>query len=370
MTETLQTETMKNAELQAKPFDVIRRANPVHLLNLIQQEHPQTLAVILSYLEPNKASFMLQYLPHEVQSDVTLRIACMDRIRPEVLKRIEQVLEKKLSTISSEDCYAAGGVESVVEILNLVDRVSERRILEALEDEEPELAEEIKSRMFVFEDIVRLDDRSIQKVMREVDSQELAKALISVSATVQNKFFMNMSKRAAGMLKEDMDYMGPVRLREVEYAQQKLLSIIRHLEDAGEIVVPRAGEEVLVAEYIKPEFGWDDILSLKANEVEKLLAEVDHHTLAIALTLTRLDIINKLTKPMGFFKRFRLKQAMRKLKDLSVHDVASAQNDIISSIHELLPSDNTETGTTESGNTETEDAETETGVIPFPVVKV
>jgi flagellar motor switch protein FliG len=234
------------SSLQVRPFDFIRRTDPAHLLNFIQQEHPQTIALILAYLEPAKASIILQNLPHEVQSDVARRIATMDRTSPEVLREVERVLEKKLSTLSSEDYSAAGGVESIVEILNLVDRASEKQIIEALEDEDPELAEEIKKRMFVFEDIVMLDDRSIQKVMREVDSQELAKALKSVDTEVQDKIFRNMSKRAASMLKEDMEYMGPVRLKDVEEAQQKIVSIIRHLEDTGEIVIARAGEDELV----------------------------------------------------------------------------------------------------------------------------
>jgi flagellar motor switch protein FliG len=234
------------SSLQVRPFDFIRRTDPAHLLNFIQQEHPQTIALILAYLEPNKASIILQNLPHELQSDVARRIATMDRTSPEVLREVERVLEKKLSSLSSEDYTAAGGVESIVEILNLVDRASEKQIIEALEDEDPELAEEIKKRMFVFEDIVMLDDRAIQKVMREVDSQELAKALKSVDSEVQDKIFKNMSKRAANMLKEDMEYMGPVRLKDVEESQQKIVSIIRHLEDTGEIVVARAGEDELV----------------------------------------------------------------------------------------------------------------------------
>ncbi|MDR3113976.1 MAG: flagellar motor switch protein FliG [Treponema sp.] len=234
------------SSLQVRPFDFIRRTDPAHLLNFIQQEHPQTIALIVAYLEPNKASVIIQNLPHEMQSDVARRIATMDRTSPEVLREVERVLEKKLSTLSSEDYTAAGGVESIVEILNLVDRTSEKQIIEALEGEDPELAEEIKKRMFVFEDIVMIDDKSIQKILREVDSQELAKALKSVDAEVQDKIFRNMSKRAAGMLKEDMDYMGPVRLKDVEEAQQKIVSIIRRLEESGEIVIARAGEDELV----------------------------------------------------------------------------------------------------------------------------
>ncbi|MDR0639597.1 MAG: flagellar motor switch protein FliG [Spirochaetaceae bacterium] len=234
------------SSLQVRPFDFIRRTDPAHLLNFIQQEHPQTIALILAYLEPAKASVIMTNLPQNVQSEVARRIASMDRTSPEVLREVERVLQKKLSTLSSEDYTAAGGVDSIVEILNLVDRSSEKQIIEALEDEDPELAEEIKKKMFVFEDIVMLDDRSIQKVMREVDQQELSKALKSVDQEVQDKVFRNMSKRAAQMLKEDMEFMGPVRLKDVEEAQQKIVAIIRHLEDIGEIVVARAGEDELV----------------------------------------------------------------------------------------------------------------------------
>jgi len=234
------------SSLQVRPFDFIRRTDPAHLLNFIQQEHPQTIALILAYLEPQKASIILGSLPHESQSDVAKRIAVMDRVSPETLREVERVLEKKLSTISQEDYTAAGGVENIVEILNLVDRSTEKIIIESLEEEDPELAEEIKKRMFVFEDIVLLDDRAIQKVMREVDTAELGKALRGVEAEVQDKIFRNMSKRAASLLKEEMEYMGPVRLKDVEEAQQKIVSIIRKLEDQGEIVVARSGEDEMV----------------------------------------------------------------------------------------------------------------------------
>ncbi|MDR2491368.1 MAG: flagellar motor switch protein FliG [Spirochaetaceae bacterium] len=234
------------SSLQVRPFDFIRRTDPAHLLNFIQQELPQTIALILAYLEPTNASVILQSLPNEIQSEVARRIAVMDRTSPEVLREVERVLEKKLSTLSSEDYTTAGGVPSIVEILNLVDRSSEKQIIEALEEEDPELAEEIKKRMFVFEDIVMLDDRSIQKVLREVDTAELSKALKSVDTEVQEKIYRNMSKRAAAMLKDDMEFMGPVRLKDVEESQQKIVSIIRHLEDNGDIVVARAGEDELV----------------------------------------------------------------------------------------------------------------------------
>lgn len=234
------------SSLQVRPFDFIRRTDPAHLLNFIQQEHPQTIALILAYLEPNKASVILQNLPDEIQSDVARRIATMDRTSPDVLREVERVLEKKLSTLSSEDYTAAGGVESIVEILNLVDRTSEKSIIETLEDEDPDLAEEIKKRMFVFEDIVMLDDRAIQKVVREVNTEEFAKALKQVDTEVQDKIFRNMSKRAGSMLREEMEYMGPIRVKDVEEAQQKIVSIIRHLEDKGDIVIARSEEDELV----------------------------------------------------------------------------------------------------------------------------
>lgn len=234
------------SSLQIRPFDFIRRTDPAHLLNFIQQEHPQTIALILAYLEPQKASIILGSLPNEVRSDVAKRIAQMDRTSPEVLREVERVLEKKLSTLSSEDYTSAGGVENIVEILNLVDRATEKMIIESLEEEDPELAEEIKKRMFVFEDIVLLDDRSIQRILREVETNELAKALRGVDTEVQDKIFKNMSKRAASMLKEEMEYLGPVRLKDVEETQQKIVAIIRKLEDQGEIVVARGGEDEVV----------------------------------------------------------------------------------------------------------------------------
>jgi len=234
------------SSLQVRPFDFIRRTDPAQLLNFIQGEHPQTIALILSYLDPNKASTILSALPHTIQADVAKRIATMDRVSPDVLREVERVLERKLSTLASEDYTSAGGIDAVVEILNNVDRGTEKTIIEALEEEDPELAEEIKKRMFVFEDIVLLDDRAIQKVMREVDNNDLAKALKSVDAEVQEKIFKNMSKRAASLLREDMEFMGPVRLKDVEDAQQKIVNIIRKLEEQGEIVVARSGEDELV----------------------------------------------------------------------------------------------------------------------------
>ena len=234
------------SSLQVRPFDFIRKTDPAHLLNFIQGEHPQTIALILAYLDSNKSSMILGSLPHEIQSEVAKRIAVMDRTSPDVLREVERVLEKKLSTLASEDFTAAGGIDTIVEILNLVDRSTERTILETLEEEDPDLAEEIKRRMFVFEDIVLLGDKDIQKVLREIDSTEMAKALKGVNSELQEKIFKNMSKRAASVLKEDMEYMGPVRVKDVEEAQQKIVGIIRRLEDNGDVVIARAGEDELI----------------------------------------------------------------------------------------------------------------------------
>lgn len=234
------------SSLQVKPFDFVRRTDPQHLVNFLQSEHPQTIALVLAYLESKKASDVLAQLPVEIQPEVAKRIAKMDRTTPEVLREVERVLERKLSTLASEDFSSAGGVDSIVEVLNLADRATEKTIIEALEEEDPELAEEIKKRMFVFEDIVLLDDKSIQKVLREVDTNDLSKGLKSVDEEVQEKIFRNMSKRAVALLKEDMEYMGPIRLHDVEEAQQKVVSIIRKLEDDGEIVIARAGEDEMV----------------------------------------------------------------------------------------------------------------------------
>lgn len=236
-----------SASLQVRPFDFIRKAEPTQLLNFIQSEHPQTIALILAYLEPEKASAVLSALPPERQAEVAKRIAIMDTTSPEVIKEVERVLERKLSSIAPQEMRMAGGVKSVVEIINRVDRATEKTIMESLEVQDPELAEEIKKLMFVFEDIVMIDDRSVQRVLREVESQDMALALKGASNEVSQKVFANMSSRAADMLREDIEFMGPVRLRDVEEAQQRIVNIIRRLEDAGEIVVARGGgDEVIV----------------------------------------------------------------------------------------------------------------------------
>jgi len=234
------------ASLQVRPFDFVKHTDPQQLLSFIQGEHPQTIALILSYLSPEQGATVLGGLPPSMQWDVARRIARMDRITPEVLREVERVLERKLSTVMGQDFTIAGGVDAVVGIINRVDRGTERNIIEALEEQDPELAEEIKKRLFVFEDIMGMDDRSLQRVLREVDMKDLSLALKGATEELRVKFFRNMSKRAAEMLKEDMDYMGPVRVKDVEESQQKVVNVIRALEDVGEIVISRGGEEDLV----------------------------------------------------------------------------------------------------------------------------
>lgn len=232
--------------LQVTPFDFIRRTDASNLINFLHNEHPQTIALILAYLHPTQSSELLQALPPETQADVARRMALMERTSPEVIREVERVLEKNLSTIISQVFTAAGGVDALVNILNQVDRTTERTILDMLERDDPALAQEIKNKMFVFEDIIQLDDRAIQQVLREVDSKILGLALRGVSDEVANKVYKNMSKRAAAMLKEDMEYSGPVRLKDVESAQQQVVAVIRALEEAGEIILGRGEGDVLV----------------------------------------------------------------------------------------------------------------------------
>lgn len=239
--------TRLTSALQVRPFDFIQKVEASQILNFIQNEHPQTIALILSYLKPGKASAVLSALPQEKQADVAKRIAVMDRTSPDVIKEVERVLEKKISAIEGQDYTVVGGVDSIVNILGSVDRGTEKHILDTLEVDDVELAEEIKRKMFVFEDIISLDDRSIQRVLREIENGELALALKSAGAEVQNVIFKNLSTRLGNMIKEDMEYMGPVRLRDVEEAQQKIVNTIKRLEDSGEIIVSRGGgDEIIV----------------------------------------------------------------------------------------------------------------------------
>ena len=232
--------------IQVSPFEFLRQTDATQILNVIANEHPQTVALILAYLPADTAAQVLSSLPEAQQTDVATRIALMDRTAPEVIREIERVLERKLSSVINQDLTSAGGLRSLVDLLNQVDRTTERAIFDSLEEEHPELAEEVRRMMFLFEDIVTLDDRSIQQLLREVDTKELAIALKGPRDEVKDTIFRNMSERAATNIREDLEFMGPVRVKQVEEAQQKVVEIIRRLEESGQIVIVRGAEEQLV----------------------------------------------------------------------------------------------------------------------------
>lgn len=235
------------SSLQVRPFDFIRKADPSQLMNFLQNENSQTIALIMTYLDAEQSALLLSSLPPEKQVDIAKRVATMYRTSPDVIIEIEKILERELASVVTENYTNIGGIQAVVDILNSVDRSTEKNIIEALETDDPELAEEIRRRMFVFEDILNLDNRAIQRTLRDIDNQDLILALKGASEAVKKKILENMSKRQAEMVSEDMEYMGPVRLRDVEEAQQKIVNIIRKLEDAGEIVIARGGgDEIIV----------------------------------------------------------------------------------------------------------------------------
>lgn len=234
------------ATLQVRPFDFARKAEPAQILNFIQNENSQTIALVLSYLQSDQASAILSSLPQEKQADVAKRIALMDSTSPEVINQVERVLEQKLSSTVTQDYTNAGGIESIVQILNGVDRGTERTILDSLEIQDPELAEEIKKRMFVFEDIVNMDNRSIQRIIRDIENTDLQLALKVASEEVREVIFKNMSKRMAENFIEEMEYMGPVRLRDVEEAQTRIVATIRRLEETGDIIIARGGGDDII----------------------------------------------------------------------------------------------------------------------------
>ncbi len=232
--------------LQVRPFEFARKTEASQLVNFIQNEHPQTIALILSYLKPSQAAEIIGALSPELQAETARRIALMEGASPEVIGQIEREFEKKLSTIVSQDYASIGGIDSIVEIINQVDRSTERNIMESLEVEDPELAEDIKKRMFVFEDVTTLDNKSIQRVLRDVDNHQLAVALKGAGDAVKEAILSNVSQRLAAMIREDLEFMGPKRMKEVEEAQQEIVNIIRKLEDAGEIIISRGGGDDVV----------------------------------------------------------------------------------------------------------------------------
>ena len=234
-------------QVQTTPFSFLQKAESENLLTFIQDEHPQTIALILAHLPPLKASEILVGLPSQKQIEVVKRIANMEQTNPEVIKEVERGLEHRLSDIVSQTFEKAGGVDTVAEILNLADRSTEKGIMEGLEAEDPDLVEQIRRLMFVFEDILLVNDKGIQSVLKEVDNEELSLALKTASEELKQKIFKNMSERAAQLIQEDMQYMGPVRVSDVEAAQQKIVDIVRRLEDAGEIIIAgRGGEKEMI----------------------------------------------------------------------------------------------------------------------------
>ncbi len=231
------------ATLQTNPFDFFNNADPAQLATSFQHENPQLVALVLAYLKPDRSAAILGGLPPEMQGEVATRIAEMDRTNPEVLREVERILESKFSSVVTADFSMAGGVESLAEILNRTDRTTEKAILDSLEMKDPEVAEQVRELMFVFEDIVQLDDRSVQRILREVETKDLALSLKGSNEAMKEKILRNMSERAAAMLADDMEYMGPVRARDVQEKQTYIVGVIRALESAGEIQVSRGTEE-------------------------------------------------------------------------------------------------------------------------------
>ncbi|MFG0257326.1 MAG: flagellar motor switch protein FliG [Phycisphaerales bacterium JB043] len=234
-------------QVQKTPFAFLQKAESENLLTFIQDEHPQTIALILCHMPHYKSSEILVGLPGQKQVEVIKRIANMEQTNPEVIREVEKGLESRLANMLMQSTEKAGGIETVSEMLNLADRATEKTIMEALEQEDPDLVEEIRRLMFVFEDILLVNDKGIQAVLKEVDNDELSLALKTASEELKEKVFGNMSARAAEMIKEDMEYMGPVRISDVENSQQRIVDIVRRLEDAGEIMISgRGGESEMI----------------------------------------------------------------------------------------------------------------------------
>ena len=233
--------TRLQSSLQEVPFEFLKRADPSQVITFIQDEHPQTIALILAHLQPDIAATVLSSLNPEMRTDVVLRIATMDRTPPEIVREVERVLERKMASVFSQGFTFAGGVKEVAEILNRIERATEKNIMAELEERDPELADEISRLMFTFDDLIHVDDGGIQKALREIDQKDLALALKHVDDEVKEKILKNMSTRARDMIAEEMEYMGPVRLRDVEEAQQKMVGVVRRLEEAGEIIIEGRG---------------------------------------------------------------------------------------------------------------------------------
>ncbi len=239
-------DVLNQIQLKERPFAIARRADPVQLTNLLINEHPQTIALIMCYLQADKAAMVISQFPTELQTEIAERIGTINRTNPSVIKRIEGIMESKFSSIIDSEAETVGGVRTLVEILNSVDRSTEKNIIGDLERTQPELAEVIKANLFIFEDIVNLDRSSIQRILREVSNEDLALALKGASEEVSSIIFSNMSNRAAEMLTEDIKFMGPVRISAVEEAQHKIVGTIRKLDEAGEIIIARGDQDAII----------------------------------------------------------------------------------------------------------------------------
>jgi flagellar motor switch protein FliG len=235
------------SSLVTSGFNLLKNIDVKQLVNFIQNEHPQTIALILTQLMPQQAAGALAEFPPELQAEVAMRIATMEKISPEILKDIEATLDTHFSGTSFRDSKQSGGGKALADILNLAETAAEKNILQSLEAENPDLAAEIKNMMFVFEDLVLLDDRSIQRLLKEIESKDIAIALKAASDEVKAKIFANVSERVSIMIKEEMEFMGPMRLSDVEAAQQRIVEAIRRLEEEGQIVISgRGGKEDVV----------------------------------------------------------------------------------------------------------------------------
>jgi len=231
------------SQLQVKPFEFARRIDAMQIYQFLQNEHPQTIALVLAHLETQQASMILSSLPSELQYDVARRIALLEQTSPDVIKEVENILEQKLASTIREDFTVVGGIESIVSILNGVDRSTEKGILEHLGTKDEALVEEIKKRMFLFEDIINLDRRAIQRVIQEVENHDLLLAMKAASPEVKKVIYENMSERMVETFEEEMQFLGPVRVKDVEEAQGRIVFVIRRLEEAGEIVIARGGTD-------------------------------------------------------------------------------------------------------------------------------
>jgi flagellar motor switch protein FliG len=235
------------ASLVEMPFEFLRRADARQVLSFLQDEHPQTVALVLAHMRSDQAAIVLSGMPDDLQADVAHRVAVMESSSPEVVRQVEAILERKLSSVlQSNDFSVAGGLQPLVDIINHSDRATERLILEGLERRDPALAEQVRSQMFMFEDICNLDDRSVQLVLRQVDGKELATALKGVRQDVRDKIMTNMSERAAANLADEIEVLGPVRLTSVEEAQAKVIQTIRSLEESGQIILTRGDRDEFV----------------------------------------------------------------------------------------------------------------------------